>query len=141
MRQSNFSKMTVEQLISTRQTIDGLLTKRVAAARRELEERLSYLDSAFGNGSTSKRRGRRPGSQGKVAPKYRGPNGELWTGRGMKPRWMVAAIKEGAKQDDFLIAAGGKRGRKAIAKAGRKVAAKRGRKSKTGRTSQAAMAA
>jgi len=23
-----------------------------------------------------------------VAPKYRGPNGELWTGRGRQPRWL-----------------------------------------------------
>ena len=39
----------------------------------------------------------------KVAPKYRGPSGELWAGRGAKPRWMVAAIKEGGKLEDFLI--------------------------------------
>ena len=39
----------------------------------------------------------------KVAPKYRGPSGELWAGRGAKPRWMVAAIKEGGKLEDYLI--------------------------------------
>lgn len=44
-------------------------------------------------------RARRP-----VAPKYRGPNGETWTGRGRPPRWIVEATKDtGRTYDDFLI--------------------------------------
>jgi DNA-binding protein H-NS len=39
----------------------------------------------------------------KVPPKYRGPSGETWAGRGARPRWLVAAIKGGKKLDDFLI--------------------------------------
>jgi len=39
----------------------------------------------------------------KVPPKYRGPSGETWAGRGARPRWLVAAIKEGKKLEDFLI--------------------------------------
>jgi H-NS histone family len=39
----------------------------------------------------------------KVPPKYPGPSGETWAGRGAKPRWLVAAIKGGKKLDDFLI--------------------------------------
>jgi DNA-binding protein H-NS len=39
----------------------------------------------------------------KVAAKYKGPSGELWAGRGAKPRWLVAAMKEGGKLEDFLI--------------------------------------
>ena len=40
----------------------------------------------------------------RVAPKYRGPDGETWAGRGAQPRWMTAAIRSGKKRDDFLIA-------------------------------------
>jgi DNA-binding protein H-NS len=29
---------------------------------------------------------------------------ETWAGRGLKPRWLAAAIKSGKKMDDFLIA-------------------------------------
>ena len=54
----------------------------------------------------------------------------------MKPRWMVAELKGGAKQDDFLIAASGKRGRKVTAKRGRKIGARRGRKPNAARASQ-----
>ena len=46
------------------------------------------------------------GARGKVAAKYRNPDNpaETWAGRGLKPRWMAAAIKSGKKMDDFLIA-------------------------------------
>jgi glyoxylase-like metal-dependent hydrolase (beta-lactamase superfamily II) len=39
----------------------------------------------------------------KVPPKYRSPDGRTWAGRGARPTWMVAAIKQGKKMDDFLI--------------------------------------
>jgi DNA-binding protein H-NS len=29
---------------------------------------------------------------------------ETWAGRGLKPRWLTAAIKTGKKPEDFLIA-------------------------------------
>jgi DNA-binding protein H-NS len=43
-------------------------------------------------------------SAGKVPPKYRNTHtGETWTGRGLQPKWLRAAIDGGAKLDDFLI--------------------------------------
>jgi DNA-binding protein H-NS len=42
---------------------------------------------------------------GSVAPKYRNPENpaETWAGRGLKPRWLAAAIKSGKKLENFLI--------------------------------------
>ena len=40
-----------------------------------------------------------------VAPKYKGPEGELWSGRGLTPRWLAAQIEQGHSKDEFLIAA------------------------------------
>lgn len=34
------------------------------------------------------------GKSGLVAPKYRGPNGETWSGRGRQPRWLGDDPKE-----------------------------------------------
>ena len=42
-------------------------------------------------------------SRGKVAIKYKDDKGNVWTGRGKTPRWMVAAEKSGAKRESFLI--------------------------------------
>ena len=38
-----------------------------------------------------------------VAAKYRGPNGETWSGRGLMPRWLSALVSQGQTRDDFLI--------------------------------------
>jgi DNA-binding protein H-NS len=39
----------------------------------------------------------------KIAPKYRGPDGSTWCGRGLKPRWLVKEMNAGKKPEDFLI--------------------------------------
>jgi DNA-binding protein H-NS len=40
----------------------------------------------------------------KVAPKYRNnATGETWTGRGLQPKWIAAAIASGKKLEDFAI--------------------------------------
>lgn len=40
----------------------------------------------------------------KVAPKYRNQaTGETWTGRGLQPKWIQAAIAAGKKLEDFAI--------------------------------------
>jgi DNA-binding protein H-NS len=40
----------------------------------------------------------------KVAAKYRDPaTGSTWSGRGLKPRWLSAAIENGHTQEEFLI--------------------------------------
>ena len=49
------------------------------------------------------RKKRRSTAGKKVAPKYRGPAGDLWTGRGRQPSWVVAEIAAGRTLDDLLI--------------------------------------
>ena len=40
----------------------------------------------------------------KVAPKYRDPvSGATWTGRGLKPKWLQAALDAGKSITDFSI--------------------------------------
>jgi DNA-binding protein H-NS len=40
-----------------------------------------------------------------VAPKYRGPHGETWTGRGLTPKWLSTLVAQGQSKDSFLISA------------------------------------
>ena len=40
---------------------------------------------------------------GKVAVKYRDKAGNTWTGRGLQPKWLRAAIADGHKQSDFAV--------------------------------------
>ena len=40
---------------------------------------------------------------GKPVALYRHPDGMTWSGRGLKPKWLLAAIEAGRTQDEFLI--------------------------------------
>jgi len=48
--------------------------------------------------------GRKRGEGGPVLPKYRGPNNEIWSGRGHEPKWLQALLAEGRNKEEFLIA-------------------------------------
>jgi DNA-binding protein H-NS len=41
-----------------------------------------------------------------IAPKYRGPNGEMWTGRGQPPRWLKVLMDGGHNKEEFRIEEG-----------------------------------
>ena len=55
-------------------------------------------------GSSATRRKRSTGAASKAAVKYRGPNGETWSGgRGRKPRWVTEALAAGKKLEQFAV--------------------------------------
>ena len=35
--------------------------------------------------------------------KYRGPNGETWSGRGLMPRWLAALVAQGQSKESFAV--------------------------------------
>lgn len=39
----------------------------------------------------------------KVEPKYRGTEGQSWSGRGLMPRWLKALVAAGHAKEEFLI--------------------------------------
>lgn len=55
-------------------------------------------------GGKSAPKGKSANAGRKVAPKYRNPaTGETWTGRGLQPKWVQAAVAAGKKVEDFAI--------------------------------------
>jgi DNA-binding protein H-NS len=95
--------MPIAKLQDLKSKIEAAINAKVSERRRELETELSKL-ARFGGGGKVIKFGR-GGQKGPVAPKYRNPENpdENWAGRGLKPRWLSAAIKGGRKLDDFLI--------------------------------------
>jgi DNA-binding protein H-NS len=96
--------MPIAKLRDLKAKVDAAIHERIVSRRQELESELSKLDKY----SAGARRGRPPGrggARGSVAPKYRNPDNpaETWAGRGLRPRWLVAAMKGGKKLDDFAI--------------------------------------
>jgi DNA-binding protein H-NS len=113
--------MTVDKLLKLKAEIDVTLTAKISEQRHALETKLSKLDR-FESGK-KEARGVRAGSS--VAPKYRNPenSSETWAGRGLKPRWLTAAMKGGKKLEHFAIGAPAAKG--APAKNGRRKKAKK----------------
>lgn len=84
-----------------RNQVDEALSGYRSTLERQLEALGSSVASLGGKVARRMRGSRLKGT--KVAPKFRSPKGETWAGRGAKPRWLVAAIKEGKKLEDFAI--------------------------------------
>ncbi len=38
-----------------------------------------------------------------VAAKFRGPNGETWSGRGLTPKWLATLVAQGQSKESFAI--------------------------------------
>lgn len=101
--------MPLDDLWSLHEEISGILSDRIKAEKQELEKRLEALGGgvaaladpgAASLSPTGKARRKYP----RVLPKYRNPQtSETWSGRGKRPRWLVAAMKSGKRIEEFRI--------------------------------------
>ena len=97
-------KSQYDQLQSTYKRDSAALEKLIAeATKHEQSEALAQIRAImdeFGIVSADLGSARKPNNakkSGTVPPKYRGPNGETWTGRGRQPKWL------GDNREDYLI--------------------------------------
>lgn len=103
--------LTVPQLNEVIREAERLKDSKLDTARAEFMNRVKAESEQLGLDLGSlfqeaPKRGRKPGStqsKAAVAPKYRGPGGEEWSGRGRSPKWVQVAEAEGKSRDDFLI--------------------------------------
>jgi DNA-binding protein H-NS len=116
----NLKSMSIDKLSMLRNQVDAALSSKVIEERRAVQDQLGKLERLATNGLRGK--GGRVGLRGPVAPKYRNPDNraETWAGRGLRPRWLAAALKTGKKLEDFSITAPVKRGRPAAPKKARR---------------------
>lgn len=101
----------VSELLAQRDAVERQIREVRAAAKAQAISEICSLMAAYGltlhdlsskstasNGNTSGGAGR------KVAPKYRDPvTGTTWTGRGLKPKWLTAALESGRSVEEFAI--------------------------------------
>jgi DNA-binding protein H-NS len=96
-KKSSLDTLSNQALCKLRDEIAEELESRAEGLRRQIDRLVGPTSSA----NTEHRGGSKKGY--KVAPKYKGPRGEKWSGRGKTPRWLIAAISEGKQLNDFLI--------------------------------------
>ena len=73
----------------------------IADIKRKIElYGLTAADLGFGKSGPGTVRAKAP----KSPIKYRGPNGETWSGgRGRKPQWIQQALQQGRNLDEFAV--------------------------------------
>ena len=102
-RTKSLANLSLDALVKLRDDVTDMLGKQANA----IQDQLAQLTGVEVGGrrqqgskpNVSKLKGR------KAKVKYRDKDGNKWSGRGAQPRWMTAAIKAGAKRNDFLITA------------------------------------
>lgn len=100
IRSKEFDK-TVQELVAKMQAF-GITLKDLQTASMRASK------TVIKGGAKSGSKGARekistPARPSTVAAKYRGPNGETWSGRGLTPRWLAALLSQGKKKEEFAI--------------------------------------
>jgi DNA-binding protein H-NS len=106
----DLNSLSIDQLWALYEEVGVILSERILAEKRGLEERLAKLNSGLSEKAkvarpTPKLAERRRRKYPPVLPKFQNPADptETWAGRGKQPRWIVAQLKAGKKLNDFLI--------------------------------------
>jgi DNA-binding protein H-NS len=106
----DFSPYSFAELVEIKTDLEGEIESRKTKEVEELRAKATESAKTLGM-SIEELFGRSPGggkrqtrhAKGKQPPKYRGPNGEEWSGRGPTPRWMKPLLTKGKTKADFLI--------------------------------------
>ena len=100
----DLESMPLKDLIELEVRVKKAIAIAKERERVEIKQQIETLAQEAGFAVNELFAGR--GNKGKiVAPKYMNPDNksETWTGRGRKPRWLVAKIDQGASLEDFAI--------------------------------------
>ena len=111
VRKSSLTSMTIDALLALRDNADRIIRTRAKSERKALEQQLSRLSGYVGMSAKPGRKRKGSSLKGrKVAPKYRNPTNksETWAGRGVRPRWLQAALRDGHSIEEFAIAKPGR---------------------------------
>jgi DNA-binding protein H-NS len=83
-KKMNLDAMSIDEMWQLHEEISRILSVRLTSLNEAPRERRKYP---------------------RVLPKYRNPeeHSETWSGRGKQPRWLVAALEDGHKIEEFVI--------------------------------------
>ncbi|MBV9890433.1 MAG: H-NS histone family protein [Rhizobacter sp.] len=101
---------TLQELMAQREALERQIEQTKKQERGEAIEKVKALMAEYGltvadlGSRPPAGKARKGKSGGKVAAKYRNAStGETWSGRGLQPRWLKAALASGRKLADFTV--------------------------------------
>lgn len=101
--------LSLNELNALIEKAQGLREARKEDAKTEFMDRMRKEAAAAGlsfdalMGRHASGRRKRSDAGIKLKPKYVGPNGETYTGRGPTPKWLKDLEAKGAKREKFLV--------------------------------------
>ena len=100
---------SLQELLAQRAELEKQIAETQRAERAEAIAQVRALMNQYGLtladiGGKPPTVGKRPGPTGKVAAKYRdAATGQTWSGRGLQPNWLKAALATGRSLDEFAV--------------------------------------
>lgn len=91
--------LSLEDLKALINDAHAALAARIEVKRQELKKQIEELDamSALAKPAALSKK------TNPVKVTHRGPNGETWTSRGQKPKWLQALIDKGHDESEFRV--------------------------------------
>lgn len=106
------SNASLKDLMAQRAALDKIIADTQREERSGAIQKIHALMAEYGlsladigsKGPKTGSSGMPKKSSGKVAAKYRNKaTGESWSGRGLKPKWLTAALAAGRSMNDFAV--------------------------------------
>jgi DNA-binding protein H-NS len=99
---------TLQELLARKEALDREIETTKKQERAEAIAKVRALMAEHGlslSDLSPKAAAKGPGGRGaKVAPKFRDKaTGQTWSGRGLQPKWLKAALAGGRKIDEFRL--------------------------------------
>ncbi|MBA9846844.1 H-NS histone family protein [Ralstonia pickettii] len=94
-------KDIIKQIEELQKQADKLKAEERSKVLKEVREQIAVFEFTAGELGL---KGKASLAGKKVPIRYTDDNGNTWSGRGHRPGWLNAAIENGRKLEDFLIA-------------------------------------
>ncbi|MCW8087661.1 H-NS histone family protein [Sabulicella glaciei] len=108
----NLDAMSAEELVTLINEATAMLESKKEEAKAALVQEMIKRAEALGlslqevlSGQPAVGKARKPRSDAGKArdPRYRGPGGLTWSGKGRKPGWLTELEAQGKSKDDFAV--------------------------------------
>lgn len=96
-----------KQIALLQQQAEEIKSQEFNNAVQDIKAKMAAFGITVADLDSGKTRARKSGVTSKSsnpAPiKFRGPNGETWTGRGLMPRWLASLVASGQAKETFAV--------------------------------------
>jgi DNA-binding protein H-NS len=94
------------QIAQLQRQAEEIKATEIASAVQDIKAKMAAYGITIADlqGSGKTRAVKASAKSGTPAPvKYRGPNGETWSGRGLMPRWLAGQVAQGKTKESFAV--------------------------------------